>query len=104
VHGGQSDVQKQIFVVSLPYTAIFAATDSLALRRVCRRPRSGHPHSGRLSLMGFDNILYADLPRIRLTTIEQPKKTMATASPWIFCLKKSTTKPRLFPSHPDGEH
>ncbi len=30
--------------------------------------------------MGFDNILYADLPRIRLTTIEQPIKTMATAA------------------------
>ena len=31
-----------------------------------------------LSLIGFDNITYADLPKIHLTTIEQPKKTMAS--------------------------
>ena len=31
----------------------------------------------RLSLIGFDNIPSTALPRINLTTIEQPKKAMA---------------------------
>ncbi len=32
---------------------------------------------GRLSLIGFDNISSTALPRIDLTTIEQPKRDMA---------------------------
>ena len=32
---------------------------------------------GRLSLIGFDNIQATSLPRIELTTIEQPKRDMA---------------------------
>ena len=32
---------------------------------------------GRVSLIGFDNIRSTDLPRINLTTIDQPKREMA---------------------------
>ena len=32
---------------------------------------------GRLSLIGFDNIPSSELPRIELTTIEQPLREMA---------------------------
>ena len=32
---------------------------------------------GQLSLIGFDNIQLTSLPRIELTTIEQPKRDMA---------------------------
>ena len=32
---------------------------------------------GRLSLIGFDNIPSTSLPRLELTTIEQPKRDMA---------------------------
>lgn len=71
---------RQIFSKPFPYTAIFAATDSLALGVLEAAEEAGIRIPEDLSLMGFDNILYADLPRIRLTTIEQPKKTMATAA------------------------
>ena len=33
-----------------------------------------------LSLMGFDNIAFSSLPRINLTTINQPERDMAQAS------------------------
>lgn len=76
-----SQMAKQIFATSpFPYSAIFAATDSLALGVFAAADEAGIRIPEDVSLMGFDNILYADLPRIRLTTIEQPKKTMATAA------------------------
>lgn len=75
-----SQMAKQIFASPFPYTAIFAATDSLALGVFAAAEEAGIRIPEDVSLMGFDNILYADLPRIRLTTIEQPKKTMATAA------------------------
>jgi DNA-binding LacI/PurR family transcriptional regulator len=70
---------KQFFASPVP-TRIFAATELARARRVCRRRGGGIRIPEDVSLMGFDNILYADLPRIRLTTIEQPIKTMATAA------------------------
>ena len=59
---------KDLFSRSIDYTAIFASTDSNAL---------GILIPDRLSLIGFDNIPSTALPRINLTTIEQPKKAMA---------------------------
>ena len=76
-----AQMAKQVFAQQpFPYTAIFAATDSLALGVLAAADEAGIRIPEDVSLMGFDNILYTDLPRIRLTTIEQPKKTMAMAA------------------------
>ena len=71
---------KHVFAKPLPYTAIFAATDSLALGVFDAAEEAGVRIPEDLSLIGFDNILYADLPKIHLTTIEQPKKAMASVA------------------------
>ncbi len=68
---------KELFSRPIDYTAIFASTDSHALgvMRAADELRIAIP--GRLSLIGFDNIPSSELPRIELTTIEQPLREMA---------------------------
>lgn len=74
------EMARQVFSGKLEYTAIFAAADSLALGVYAAAEEAGIRIPEDISLIGFDNILYSDLPRIHLTTIEQPKKTMAIAA------------------------
>lgn len=69
---------KHVFQKPMQQTAIFAATDSLALGVMEAAEEAGVRIPEDISLIGFDNITYADLPKINLTTIEQPKKTMAS--------------------------
>jgi LacI family transcriptional regulator len=69
---------KPLFQKKLRPTAIFAATDSLALGIMGAAEEAGIDIPGALSVMGFDNITYSGLPRINLTTINQPKKSMGT--------------------------
>ncbi len=69
---------RHLFQKPLRQTAIFAATDSLALGVMEAAEEVGIRIPEDLSLLGFDNIMYSDLPKINLTTIEQPKKTMAS--------------------------
>ena len=68
---------RDLFSRPIDYTAIFASTDSHALgvMRAADELRIDIP--GHLSLIGFDNIPSAELPRIELTTIEQPLREMA---------------------------
>ena len=63
-----------------PYTAIFASTDShaLGLLKAAEEYNISIPED--LSLIGFDNIPYSGLPKIMLTTIEQPYKLMANVA------------------------
>lgn len=68
---------KDLFSRSIDYTAIFASTDSNALGILKAADELGIAIPDRLSLIGFDNIPSTALPRINLTTIEQPKKAMA---------------------------
>ena len=68
---------KELFSQPLDYTAIFASTDSNALGILKAADELGIDIPGRLSLIGFDNIQATALPRIELTTIEQPKRDMA---------------------------
>lgn len=68
---------KELFSQPLDYTAIFASTDSNALGILKAADELGIDIPGRLSLIGFDNIQATSLPRIELTTIEQPKRDMA---------------------------
>ena len=61
----------------MDYTAIFASTDSNALGILKAADEMHIDIPSRLSLIGFDNITATGMPRIELTTIEQPKREMA---------------------------
>ena len=75
-HGYQ--LAQQLFSQPLDYTAIFAATDTNALGVIQAAEEKGIRIPQDLSLLGFDNIRDGGLPRIDLTTIEQPKKLLAS--------------------------
>lgn len=62
----------------LDYTAIFASSDTNALGIIKAADEAGIKIPQQLSILGFDNISYADLPKIDLTTVEQPKEKMAS--------------------------
>lgn len=64
----------------LPYTAIIASTDSNALGLMQAADECGIRIPEDISLLGFDNIPYTGLPKIMLSTIEQPYKLMAKAA------------------------
>ena len=68
---------RQLFLKPFSQTAVFAASDALALGAMQAADELGISVPGRLSLMGFDNIDYAALPKIRLTTIAQPTEALA---------------------------
>ena len=68
---------RELFSKPLDYTAIFASTDSNALGILKAADEMNIDIPGRLSLIGFDNITATGMPRIELTTIEQPKRDMA---------------------------
>lgn len=59
------------------FTAIFANADTLALGVLQAADECGVQIPDDCSLLGFDNIRYSELPKINLTTIEQPKEAMA---------------------------
>lgn len=71
---------KQLFAQNRCYSAIFAATDTNALGIMQAAEESGIRIPEDISLLGFDNIRDSSLPRINLTTIEQPKKMMASVT------------------------
>ena len=68
---------KDLFSRPIDYSAIFASTDSNALGILKAADEMHIDIPDRLSLIGFDNIPSTALPRIELTTIEQPKREMA---------------------------
>ena len=69
---------KQLFAQERRFTAIFAATDTNALGVMQAAEEDGIRIPDDISLLGFDNIRDSGLPRINLTTIEQPKKMLAS--------------------------
>ena len=71
------EMARELFSKPIDYTAIFASTDSNALGILKAADEHGIDIPGHLSLIGFDNIPSTGLPRIDLTTIEQPKRDMA---------------------------
>ena len=71
------EMARELFSKPIDYTAIFASTDSNALGLLKAADELHIDIPGRLSLIGFDNITATGLPRIDLTTIEQPKRDMA---------------------------
>lgn len=62
----------------LDYTAIFTCSDILAMGILQAADECGIPIPDSLSLLGFDNIRYAALPRIGLSTIAQPLADIGT--------------------------
>jgi LacI family transcriptional regulator len=71
---------KEFFSKKQPCTAIFAATDTTALGIMRAADERGIRIPEDVSLIGFDNISFSALPRINLTTIEQPLRTIAISA------------------------
>ena len=71
---------KQLFAQERHFSAIFAATDTNALGIMQAAEENGIRIPEDISLLGFDNIRDSNLPRINLTTIEQPKKMLASVA------------------------
>jgi LacI family transcriptional regulator len=71
---------RELFSGPCPYTAVFAASDTTALGVMKAVDEAGLAIPRDLSLIGFDNITYSVLPRINLTTIEQPFTAMASSA------------------------
>jgi len=71
---------KQLFTQERHFSAIFAATDTNALGIMQAAEEMGIRIPEDFSLLGFDNIRDSGLPRINLTTVEQPKKMLASVA------------------------
>ncbi|MEG1594467.1 MAG: substrate-binding domain-containing protein, partial [Oscillibacter sp.] len=71
---------RHLFAQPCPQTAVFAATDAVALGVMKAADERGVSIPGQLSVLGFDNIDFAALPNIRLTTLDQRKALLARAA------------------------
>lgn len=69
-----------LFQSPFQQTAIFAASDMMALGTMQAADELGIQIPQQLSLLGFDNLDYAALPTIQLTTFAQSPETLAKAS------------------------
>ena len=68
---------RDLLLRSAQQTAIFAASDLIALGVMQAADELNITIPGQLSLLGFDNIDYAALPKIRLTTFSQRSEALA---------------------------
>jgi len=68
---------QELFKQDRNYTAIFAATDTLALGLMQAADEKGIRIPEDVSVLGFDDISYDNLPKIQLTSIAQPKDLIA---------------------------
>ena len=64
----------------LKCTAIFAANDLMAIGLISAFESEGIRVPEDVSVIGFDDIAYAGLPRVQLTTIKQPSYEMGRAA------------------------
>lgn len=71
---------KEYFENPSDETAIFCATDALAIGAMRAADEKGIRIPEDISVLGFDNISFSGLPRIGLSTVEQPKADMAAAA------------------------
>lgn len=78
--GAGYELSRKLFNEGCPHTAIFAATDSLALGAMQAADEFGVAIPDDVSLLGFDNIIYSSLPKITLSTIDQRKPLLAEAA------------------------
>ena len=81
---GREAAQRMLALSKRP-TAIFSANDVTALGVLEVAEELGLRIPSDLSLVGYDDISYASLPRIQLTTIAQPAVEMGRiAANWLF--------------------
>ena len=71
---------KTYFAGPHAHTALLCASDALAIGVMQAAYEHGLRVPEDVSVMGFDNISYAALPSVNLTTVDQPKQRMATAA------------------------
>lgn len=71
---------QEAFSKPFPYTAVFCASDSVALGTMQAAVEYGVQVPEQVSLLGFDNVSYAALPRIRLSTIAQHQQKLSEAA------------------------
>lgn len=74
------ELSRTLFQNDCTATAIFAATDSMALGVLQAAGECGISVPEDISLLGFDNIIYSSLPKIELSTIDQRKQLLAEAA------------------------
>lgn len=90
-------VGKELFRAPLECTAIFAATDSTALGLMRAASETGIRIPEDLSIVGFDNIAFSEMPGIGLTTIDQPKEAIAAVA--VNMLLEKIKYPSIESSH-----
>ena len=71
---------RQVFARPFPQTAVFAPSDAMALCVLQAADELGLDIPGRISLLGYDDIEYASLPKIRLSTLAQPTGALAESA------------------------
>ncbi len=77
-------------------TAIFAANDLIALGVLVAAHKRGIPVPEELSVIGFDDIAYASLPLIELTTVAQPAYEMGyMAAEWLMDILEGKRRRKL---------
>jgi LacI family transcriptional regulator, galactose operon repressor len=92
---GRRAAQQMLSLPERP-TAIFAANDVTALGVLEVAEGLGLKVPADLSLVGYDDISYASLPRIQLTTIAQPAVEMGQiAANWLFTAIENPETARL---------
>ena len=92
---GRQAGQRMLSLVERP-TAIFAANDVTALGVLEVAEGVGLRVPQDLSLVGYDDISYAALPRIQLTTVAQPAIEMGQiAADWLFGMIEDGAAPLL---------
>ena len=88
---------KRILSLENRPTAIFAANDVTALGVLEAADELGLSVPEDLSLVGYDNIPYASLPRIQLTTVSQPTFKMGEiATEWLLSVLSDEDTPPLY--------
>lgn len=71
------DTAKKLFQLPVRPTAVFAATDLIAIVTINEARNAGIRVPEELSVLGFDNTVYAEISDPGLTTIAQPIQEMA---------------------------
>ena len=71
---------RALFSAPFTQTAVFAPSDIMALGVMQAADEAGLRIPQDISLLGYDDIEYAALPKIRLTTIAQPTAKLAAAA------------------------
>lgn len=80
VMDGKVMMPKAVFSGSEAVTAIFASNDISAIRVLDCADHIGRVVPGELSVVGFDDVMFAGLARINLTTVAQPQAKIAQLS------------------------